>query len=247
MRIKSFSVQLKDGGETEAENEKTFEGYASTFDREPDSYGDVVAKGAFADTLKRHEDEGRRIPLLFGHVMDDPDFNLGYVDAAEDEHGLKVTGHIFLDTPKGQTVYKLLKRGQVYQMSFAYDVLDDGTVTLEDGTKAHELRKLDIFECSVVTVPANAHATIDEVKSMNSKTGRRNSKADEDVLSSIRENAQEIIDAIDTLTGDEDDSDTEDTTDGDDGPDAQTEPVEGQTDDAKAALAAYKQAIIDTL
>ena len=27
-------------------------GYASTWDREPDSYGDVVAKGAFADTLR---------------------------------------------------------------------------------------------------------------------------------------------------------------------------------------------------
>ena len=26
------------------------EGYASTFDREPDSYGDVVAKGAFEDS-----------------------------------------------------------------------------------------------------------------------------------------------------------------------------------------------------
>ena len=244
-QTKAFVVQLKDGDG--AENEKTFEGYASTFDREPDSYGDVVAKGAFADTLKAHKDAGRRIPLLFGHVMDDPDYNLGYVDAAEDEHGLKVTGHIFLDTPKGHTVYNLLKRGQVYQMSFAYDVLDDGTVTLEDGTKAHELRKLDLYECSVVTVPANMHATIDEVKSMDSKTGRRNSKADEDVLSSIRENAQAIIDAIDTLTGDENDSDTEDTTEGGNGSDAQTEPDEGQTDDAKAALAAYKQAIIDTL
>ena len=28
-------------------------GYASTFDREPDCYGDVVAPGAFADTLER--------------------------------------------------------------------------------------------------------------------------------------------------------------------------------------------------
>lgn len=26
--------------------------YAATFDRESDSYGDVVAKGAFADTLR---------------------------------------------------------------------------------------------------------------------------------------------------------------------------------------------------
>lgn len=240
-QTKAFTVKLKDGDGTE--NEKTFEGYASTFDREPDCYGDVVAKGAFTDTLKQHEDDGRRIPLLFGHVMEDPDYNIGYVDAAEDDKGLRVTGHIFLDTPKGQTVYNLLKRGQVYQMSFAYDVLDDGTATLEDGTKAHELRKLDLFECSVVTVPANMHATIDEVKSMNSKIGKRNSKADEDVLASIKESAQSILDAIDQLT----DGGADDSTDGGDESDAQTDPSTEPTDDEKAALSAYKQAIIDTL
>lgn len=246
MLTKDFAVHLKDG--TESENEKTFEGYASTFDREPDSYGDVVAKGAFADTLKAHEDGGRRIPLLFGHVMDDPDYNLGYVDAAEDEKGLHVTGHIFMDTPKGETVYNLLKRGQVYQMSFAYDTLDEATVTLDDGTKANELRKLDLFECSVVTVPANQNAIIEEVKSMDSKIGKRNSKADEDVLNNIRESAQSIIEAIDSLTADDhSDEDTEEPSDGGDGPDAQTEPDEGQNDDGKAFLAAYKQALINNL
>lgn len=244
-QTKAFTVKLKDG--EGAENEKMFEGYASTFDREPDCYGDVVAKGAFAGTLEQHEDEGRRIPLLFGHVMEDPDYNIGYVDASEDDKGLRVTGHIFLDTPKGQTVYNLLKRGQVYQMSFAYDVLEDGVVELEDGVKAHELRKLDLFECSVVTVPANMHATIDEVKSMISKVGKRNSKADSDVLESIKESAQAILDAIDTLTGDEDAGGTDDSEGGGDGTDAQTEPGAEPTDDEKAALAAYKQVIIDTL
>lgn len=47
--------------------------YASIFDREPDSYGDVVARGAFADTLEVWWESGRPIPLLFGHNMDDPD------------------------------------------------------------------------------------------------------------------------------------------------------------------------------
>jgi HK97 family phage prohead protease len=198
-KTRSFRVSLKEQGEGDG-NERTFEGYASTFDREPDSYGDVIAPGAFADTLKAFEDQGRRIPLLFGHVMDDPDYNLGYVDASEDEKGLHVVGHIFMDTPKGETVYQLLKRGQVDRMSFAYDVLDDGVVTLEDGTKAHELRKLDLFECSIVTVPANEHAEITEVKS-----GRRNSKADEDRLSSVRDALQGALDTINDLIGDEGD------------------------------------------
>ena len=45
MLIKSVDVQYKDEGTG------TIEGYASTWVRKPDSYGDVVRKGAFTDTL----------------------------------------------------------------------------------------------------------------------------------------------------------------------------------------------------
>lgn len=256
-QTKDFRVSLKDAGEGEGGEEPQvarFEGYAATFDREPDSYGDVIAKGAFADTLKEHEDSGRKVPLLFGHVMDDPDYALGTVEAAEDDRGLKVDGTIYLDTPKGQTVYKMLKRGQVDRMSFAYDVLDDGTVELDDGTKAHELRRLDLFECSIVTVPANENAAITDVKESNvqKKIGRRNSKADEDTINSIKDaisgvldELQKVSDSLDKLTGDDSDADDGDSGDtgseGDAG--AQGAPSEGD-DPAKSALDAYKKAAI---
>lgn len=202
-QTKDFRVEVKDAGEEDG-GEHTFEGYAATFDRVPDSYGDVIAKGAFADTLKAYEDEGRRIPLLFGHNMGDPDYSLGYVDAAEDERGLRVTGHIFSDSPKGETVYRMLKRGLVDRMSFAYDVLEDGQVTLDDGTKAHELRRLDLFECSIVTVPANQAAQITEVKdnSALSKECRRNSKADEESLATLRDLLTQALDVVGGLIGD---------------------------------------------
>lgn len=201
-KTKDFRVEVKDAGEGDG-SEHTFEGYAATFDRVPDSYGDVIAKGAFTDTLKAYEDEGRRIPLLFGHNMGDPDYSLGYVDAAEDERGLRVTGHIFSDSPKGETVYRMLKRGLVDRMSFAYDVLEDGLVTLDDGTKAHELRRLDLFECSIVTVPANENAMITEVKggAPLEKEGRRNSKADEEALGKIRDLLEQALDAVSDLIG----------------------------------------------
>lgn len=230
---KDFRVEVKDAGEGDGEH--TFEGYAATFDRVPDSYGDVIAKGAFADTLKAYEDEGRRIPLLFGHNMGDPDYSLGYVDAAEDERGLRVTGHIFSDSPKGETVYRMLKRGLVDRMSFAYDVLEDGQVTLDDGTKAHELRRLDLFECSIVTVPANQAAQITEVKGGEelSKECRRNSKADEESLAALRDLLSQALDTVSGLIGDGDDGDGE----GDEGGDGANggEPEE-HSDDAKALL-----------
>lgn len=230
--FKDFRVSAKDaGGDAD---EYTFEGYAATFGGEPDSYGDVIARGAFADTLKEHADEGRRIPLLFGHEMGDPDYNLGYVDAAEDERGLKVTGHIFADTPKGETVHKMLQRGQVDRMSFAYDVLDDGQVTLGDGRKAHELRRLDLYECSIVTVPANQSAQITEVKSEVPGGGGADPSALAEALSSLAEALGELAsrmsDAASALDGPGDDGDgggEGGTGDNGDGP-------EDRGDDAKA-------------
>ena len=50
--------------------EGTVEGYAATFDRIPDAYGDVIKQGAFADTLKAWEESGKPIPLLYGHNTD---------------------------------------------------------------------------------------------------------------------------------------------------------------------------------
>ena len=59
--------------------EGTVEGYAATFDRIPDAYGDVIKQGAFADTLKAWEENGKPIPLLYGHSTDDPAYNIGKV------------------------------------------------------------------------------------------------------------------------------------------------------------------------
>ena len=77
---------------------------SSIFDREPDSYGDVVARGAFADTLEVWRESGRPIPLLFGHNMDDPDYRTGDVTSAEeDERGLCAEAAFDPDSPRRST------------------------------------------------------------------------------------------------------------------------------------------------
>lgn len=86
---------------------------------------------------------------------------------------------------------KLVQEGRVYQFSFAYDVLKAGEVELEGGGKAYELQKLEIFEISLVQIPANQNATVEDVKSA-SKAGRRNSKADEDTLKGAVEKMQNL-------------------------------------------------------
>src|SRR5699024_11569870 len=110
----------------------TFTAYASVFGN-VDSYGDVVMPGAFADTLAAWKSGDAPIPLLFGHNMSDPDYNIGaVVDAVEDDHGLKVTANLDLDAPKAAQVYRLLKGKRINQMSFAYDVLDAGEATRQN-------------------------------------------------------------------------------------------------------------------
>lgn len=143
----------------------TVEGYASTWDRTPDSYGDVVKRGAFAESLRKWKSRKQPIPLLYGHRTDDPSYNIGrVVDAYEDARGLFIKAEFDAENEKAQEVRKLAKQGRLYQFSFAYSVLDSGPVTLPDGTRANELRKLDLYECSLVQVPANQNAVVTSIK-----------------------------------------------------------------------------------
>lgn len=188
------AAEVADGG--------TVKGYASTFDRDPDAYGDVIAKGAFANSLKKWEEVGKPIPLLYGHNTDDPEYNIGKVThIEEDERGLYVEAEFDPDNPKAQYVRKLVKEGRLYQFSFAFDCLDYAEVTLEDGTKANELRELDIFEVSLVQIPANQHAEVTDIKNATpeAKSGRRNSKADADELRAIAEHAEAIQSIVNGL------------------------------------------------
>ena len=160
-------------------------GYASTWTREPDWAGDVVAKGAFAASIARIEAQGRPLPLLWNHDADNLGSYIGTVTGlAEDDHGLLFTA-TFDSTPEAQRARELAMDGRLAKFSFAYDVLDAAEVELGDGRKANELRELDIHEVSLVMYPANPDTSVVEVKSAAealAKAGRRNSKADEDAI-----------------------------------------------------------------
>lgn len=178
----------------------TITGYFSTYDRIPDSYGDVIAPGAFTETIKKREESGHPFPLCWNHDLNQI---IGKVDAIEDtEKGPLMTASFF-DSPLAQEKRNLVKEGVVYQFSFAYDVLEAGPTELEDGVKAYELKKLDLFEVSIVPIPANQNAVMTDVKS-----GRRNSKSDTDKLeqaiSLIRDVLGQLEDADDPEDGEDD-------------------------------------------
>ena len=169
-KYKSF-VLLKS-----ADDSGTISGYFSTYDRIPDSYGDVIAPGAFADTIKARIESGHPFPLCWNHDLDQIIGSVDPSDIEDTEKGPLMTASFF-DTQLAQEKRELVKSGVVYQFSFAYDVLEAGPVELENGVKANELRKLELYEVSIVPIPANQNAVMTEVKS-----GRRNSAKDADAI-----------------------------------------------------------------
>lgn len=176
---KSFELKANEAG--------SISGFFSTYDKEPDSYGDIIDPGAFTETIKKREESGHPFPLCWNH-----DFSavIGAVDSVKDtEKGPFIEAH-FLDTQLAQDVRKMLQSGAVYQFSFAYDVLGDRAPTQEEQEKGvmNVLTKVDVFEISVVTVPANQNAVATEVKS-----GRRNNKSDEATIKEIIKLAQSLL------------------------------------------------------
>ena len=176
---KSFELKANEAG--------SISGFFSTYDKEPDSYGDIIDPGAFTETIKKREESGHPFPLCWNH-----DFSavIGAVDSVKDtEKGPFIEAH-FLDTQLAQDVRKMLQSGAVYQFSFAYDVLSNRAPTQEEQEKGvtNVLTKVDVFEISVVTVPANQNAVATEVKS-----GRRNNKSDEATIKEIIKLAQSLL------------------------------------------------------
>lgn len=207
MLLKDMPVSLK-AGPDDGLADGQFTAYASVFGNK-DSYGDVVIPGAFANTLKAWDDSGNPIPLLFGHNMTDPDYNIGaIVKAVEDDHGLLVTGQLDLDNPKAAQVYRMLKGRRINQMSFAYDVLDGGEATkaADDGSDPesyYELRELKLYEVSVVTIGANQDTEVLAVKAnadallYGVKAGRVLSAKNESALKTARDHIDSVLKALD--------------------------------------------------
>ena len=194
-KTKNFSVKENENG--------TLEGYASTWIRKPDAYGDVVKRGAFAKSIEKLKAEGKTIPLIWSHQLDSLKSYIGQVDfLEEDDKGLHFIAS-FNDSDDAQKVRKMYQDGVLSKFSFAYNVLDQGTVVLEDGTKANELRELEIYEVSCVLVPANDDATVVDVK-----TGKRNSKKDEQTIKDAIELLKSLLDDLEDHIDSGDDAST---------------------------------------
>lgn len=169
MKIKNVPVDPKrvKAGPADGLKEGECLVYPSTFIKKPDSYGDIVEPGAFLEDIEAWKASGNVLPGLWGHRMDDPDYYVAStLDEGEDDHGWWVHALFDQDHPKAAQTYKLVKGRRVTQLSFAYDVLEEARVELEDGQKANALRKLRRYEWSFVPVGANQDTSVVAVKAL---------------------------------------------------------------------------------
>lgn len=152
----------------------SFAGYGSLFNV-IDSYGDVVAPGAYAATLARAAADGRMPALLWQHDGAEP---IGvWTSMREDEKGLWCEGRLVLDVARAKEAYALMKAGALSGLSIGFAPVDYEYVGPEGVRKfsvlgelpagcnqVRVLKEIDLWEVSVVTFPACSPARVVSVK-----------------------------------------------------------------------------------
>lgn len=132
-----------------------FSGYGSVANV-VDSYKEIVAPGAFAESLQT-----RKPSLLWQHRSGEP---IGvYTTVKEDNVGLYVEGKLALKTARGAEAYELLKMGAISGLSIGFVSRED---SYDKVTGIRTLKKVDLWEVSLVTFPANDAARVSTVKSI---------------------------------------------------------------------------------
>lgn len=159
MEHKNIPFEVKQ--EDIKEESGVFSGYGSTFGGKPDSYGDVIAAGAFADTLAVGGRNGTGVKMLFQH---DASMPVGvWTTLEENKKGLKVEGQLAMKTQLGAESYELMKLGAIDGLSIGFEIEE---YEVDEKRNIRTLKKINLWEISLVTFPANTRATITQVKSV---------------------------------------------------------------------------------
>lgn len=126
-----------------------FTGYGSVWGR-VDSYGDTIIKGAFAESIK-----ARRPMMLFGHS---PGRVPGkWIAVEEDDKGLLMTGELTPGHSEAADIEASLRHASLNGLSIGGYSLD--WETQKDGGRV--IRTFDLYEVSIVSMPAEQEARID--------------------------------------------------------------------------------------
>lgn len=175
MRTVSTEFLTREDGE-----DLKIEGYFAVFDSVYEiapGMSESIAPGAFAKTLSGD------IRALTNH---DTTLVLGRTKAhtlelREDSHGLWGSIKINRNDADAMNLYERVKRGDVDQCSFGFNIRSEDTDIREDGSVHWTLRDVDLFEVSACTFPAYEETSIsarnqqrDEIQKRSMQVWREN-------------------------------------------------------------------------
>lgn len=148
------------------------EGYFAVFNSNyqiASNMSESVAPGAFSDTL------GDDIRALIDHeTMYVLGRNqAGTLELREDSHGLWGAILVNPNDQDAMNLYARVQRGDVNQCSFGFDILDEETEFLEDGSVHWTIKKVKLYEVSVCTFPAYAETSVQARKNEYESLKRR--------------------------------------------------------------------------
>lgn len=154
IKLRDFDLSIK-----AVKDDGFFSGYGSVFGV-TDSYNEVVAPGAFVDSLADRKARNRPIPVLWQHQSSQP---LGvYSKVQEDGTGLYVEGKLLTgEVAQAREAHALMKAGAVTGLSIGYWPRES---SFDEKTGIRTLNRVDLEEVSIVTMPANDDARIDAIK-----------------------------------------------------------------------------------
>lgn len=129
--------------------------FNSNYDIAPGMY-ETIAPGAFKNTL------GGDIRALVNH---DTTLVLGRTKAGtlelrEDERGLWGSVKVNPNDRDAMNLYERVKRGDVDQCSIGFEIRDEETEFLENGTIHWTIKEVELYEVSCCTFPAYPETSI---------------------------------------------------------------------------------------
>lgn len=158
MKLKNrrFPFEVK-----EVSEKGQFSGYLSVF-HTIDSYKERVLPGAFDDSLADWKQKGRLPPILWQHSVRDPIGPFTKMDP--DAKGLWTEGELLIDDiPMARQARVLMMKKVVTGMSIGFETV---TEQWHKDQMVLDLVKLNLWEGSIVTFPANIDAQVETVKHM---------------------------------------------------------------------------------
>ena len=148
------------------------EGYFAVFNSDYEIWPgavEQVAPGAFRNSLggdvRALADHDTRIVL--GRTA------AGTLTLREDDHGLYGIIKLNPEDQEAMNLYARVKRGDVTQCSFGFDIVDEESIYNPDGSCLWIIRDVVLYEVSVVTFPAYSETSVqarkDDINTIRSR------------------------------------------------------------------------------